>query len=760
MAFLFFGKKDKNQTQDPDTVAKTSAIPPKIQTPPQQENPPAIRPPSPTAGMPGIRPPQPSGLIPSGGVIPNAATTQPMSIPRSGGLPSPIRPPVPTVPVPRSTQRLILAGANKKSSPTPSSDGLINLPVGMILRCLPPEVLAAPLAEFENSGAAATEVALPLNAILNQLPSGRIEMTLQEIVAHLPSGFLQPTETIASHLPALIALPLMDVVMRIPPDLLSVRPDQKDVDASVAQMADPFTEEGLREQAESDRRAQGHAKIVDESQVAPAEEFVPQAAPMPNRAIVPPPRTASLPVISPPVPKIPAFPPPSLPEDRSPTLPLRAPTAPSAPPQAAAETPARPSLLSASQSLSAAQAAPAPRTPSLRPPTSAIPGFFSAKSPASSGPLTPGQSGLILPRPPSSIPQPEATAPLPSPAGVSPSETPAVPEEATRTVPLPPDANADDLQRLAALAMAQIGDEEETDPAPSEPPVDPTAVTLPLFPQPEPIVAATSRLQLPESPLPDPAQAGPVISHDEAVRLPNRPELSRRGITAPVPLEPETLTSPKEEPRPETSPEAVSADASAVAINLNNCTAEDLLQIPSVSRELADAIVQHRAKIGEFRKLEDLLDIPGMTAAVYHALTGETVPMGAHQSLNDLLGFPPEQNVSLKDVTDRISCWPDVTGCLLSQNSGLVLVGNVPSPLDKKAIVAFAPRLFEELNKSFSEMSGRQTDDLVIPTPGTSFHILRDKDLYLTILCRVPQMPERHLKIARYVLAALSVRPS
>jgi competence ComEA-like helix-hairpin-helix protein len=700
-------------------------------------------------------------LIPSAGVIPNAATTQPMSIPRSGGLPNPARPPVPPVPAPRSTQRLVLAGGSKTASlkPTPSTGGSINLPIGMILRCLPPEVLAAPLAEFENSGAAATEVALPLNAILKQIPSGRIEMTLQEIVAHLPPGFLQPAETMASHLPALIGLPLMDVVMRIPPDLLSVRSDQKEVDASVAQMADPFTEEVLREQAESARRAQGHAKIVDESQVAPAEEFVPQAVAMSNRAIVPPPRTTSLPVVSPPVPKIPAFPPPSSPENRAPTLPLRAPEAAPTPPPAAPEAPARPSLLSASQSLSAAQAA--PRTPSLRPPTSAIPGFFSAKSPASSGPLTPGQSGLILPRPPSPLPQPEATAPLPPPVGISPSEIPATPEEATRTVPLPPDSNADDLQRLAALAMAQIGDEpDETEPAPAEPPVDPAGVTLPIFPPPEPIYAATARLQLPEVPVQEPSQPAPVVPLDEPIRLPNRPELSRRGITAPVPLEPEAPARPAEESRPETPSEAASADASAVAINLNSCTAEDLLQIPAVNAELAAAIVQHRAKIGEFRKLEDLLDVPGMTAAVYHALTGETVPMGTHQSLNDLLGFPPEQKVSLKDVTDRISCWPDVTGCLLSQNSGLVLVGNVPAPLDKKAIVAFAPRMFEELNKSFSEMAGRQTDDLVIPTTGTSFHILRDKDLYLTILCRVPQMPERHLKIARYVLAALSVRPS
>jgi hypothetical protein len=112
----------------------------------------------------------------------------------------------------------------------------------------------------------------------------------------------------------------------------------------------------------------------------------------------------------------------------------------------------------------------------------------------------------------------------------------------------------------------------------------------------------------------------------------------------------------------------------------------------------------------------------------------------------------------LKDVTERISCWPDVTGCVLSQNSGLSLVGTVPEGVDKAAIVAFAPRMFEAINKSFSEVSDKETDALVIPTPGTSFHLFRNRDLYLIIMSRLYQMPERHLKVARFVLAALSIR--
>ncbi|MEI9998184.1 MAG: hypothetical protein WDO13_02940 [Verrucomicrobiota bacterium] len=51
-----------------------------------------------------------------------------------------------------------------------------------------------------------------------------------------------------------------------------------------------------------------------------------------------------------------------------------------------------------------------------------------------------------------------------------------------------------------------------------------------------------------------------------------------------------------------------------------------------------------------------------MTKTAYTNLTGEPPPAAKlPMSLNELLGYPLHQHLSLKDVTDRISCWPDVT---------------------------------------------------------------------------------------------------
>ena len=677
----------------------------------------------------------------------------------------------------RSTQRIVLptppgarAGA-VKSTGTSGPGGRISLPVGMILRCLPPEVLASDVSEFEKNGSAATEIGLPMNTILSQLPSGKVEMTLQELVPHFPPGFLQPTESITNYLSNIVSLPLMDVVMRIPPDLLALRPDQKDVDSSVINMADPFTEEILREQAETARRQSG-ANIIDESQ-APQEEFVPRDRIGTVKSVAPPRRPTVEPLIpsrttattmgsAPPAPPVRS---PSASSAATSGLPRVNPIIPSAPPIPPApptltspptpsETPALPVPTRATTSL--------PRLPGTIPTPSETPSpVAGATAPV---PPVPRHTGPIPAPPPprhtTSLPtvprrtgslaslsqrvaaKVETPVPTPVPTPVAEEK----PEVETIT-PGQPDASADDLQRLAALAMAQLGDEtpeasvETPEPETPAPVASATAVeeaTPAAAPTPEPTIVP---IPLPE---PEPELVPVSILPTEPIRAP-----------APVTEAPASQT-----PSPATQAPAEAAAPAAVAFNLNTCTADDLVQnIPGCSKDLAAAIVRHRDKIGSFKKLEDLFDVPGMTKETYTELTGEPPPAkDPSLSLNDLLGFPPEQHLSLKDVTDRIVCWPDVTGCLLSQSTGLSLVGTAPKNLDKEAIVAFVPRMFDAINKSFSEVAGQETDALVIPTVGTSFHLFRNGDLYLIILSRLPQMPDRHVKVARLVLAALTTR--
>jgi competence ComEA-like helix-hairpin-helix protein len=695
-------------------------------------------------------------------------------------------------------------------------------------------------------------------------------MPLQDLVPHFPPGFLHPTESIGSYLPILVNLPLMDVVMRIPPDLLALRPDQKDVDASVINMADPFTEEILREQAQAAQR-QTQTNIIDESQVPATEEFVPRDQAPARKSFIPPTRTAPMVPISvqaptptpampaptpsapapvaamppapmpaatapgmppPPVPGMPPPPPapvrhaampppvqaPSPNSTRTTAIPTPVPSMPLPPPVNKFPTPPSfprsggippvPSVVKANSPIPPPAPNAASRTISasgrLPTPTRATTPIGRAQaavtSPVMLSDLRPGQtlpaapvtrettSLPMPPRPASAGPVPQTpqpplrptspvpvvTPPVPPPAapletspepepmtagsepGGEPAPSPA-PTEASFPKPGEPDAAANELQRLAALAMQEFDEEKPTETAPGEEsPTEaaPTESKATSAPEPAP---APPEAKAPEAqPPPAPAEESFVLGLQPIANQTR--SFGSKSITAPMP----TLAPSAPEPKPAPSPEAAPEEepAAALALNLNSCTAEDLLHIPGCTRALAESIVRYRTKIGSFKQVEDLLNVPGMNGSAYSNLTGENPPQsGVSQSLADLLGFPPEQKVSLKDVTDRIGCWPDVTGCVLSQSTGLSLVGSVPANLDRSAIVAFAPRMFEGVNKSFSEIAGKETDELIIPTSGTSFHIFRNGDLYMIILSRLPQMPDRHMKIARLVLAGLTQRP-
>ena len=797
MAFFSFGKKDKNPLQPAESVGKTPpGSPPKIQTPPPEAGVSGALPPPPiSGGIPAVKMPQTSGLMSAPPMPKNTVTTQPMSMPP--------RPSAPGAPgQKKATQRLMVTanpgGRIASTAPLPGAPAAgttVDLPAGMLLRCLPPEMLSASLADFEASGAAGTEVPLPIHSIISQLPSGKVEMPIRDLVAHLPSEFLRPEEEISSQFDNVVNLPLMDVVMRIPPNLLAVRPDQKDVDPNVRRMADPFA--GERPVAPP-----AEARIVEENQVTPTEEFVPQASrPLPRPPIPAMQSTAPQPTATQSTPSF--IPPPRNPVVSSapPLLhqtgslsgrpgPLRA-TAPMPGRVLPAENPIkpqppRPSTLSESQMLGV------PRGPLI--------------GATASGPLEPRN----LPKmPPTAPPVPMAPVAPPPPSSVA--VTAPMPRSAIPTpqpASGPPATDAAELKRLAALAAmemkeksAEEGTEEASVPAPSteekpvaalpfdppspeplaiipppapdpekpafvEPqkpdlkqfafnaperpsPIAPTAQLIPPTDRPAPPAAATSRFRLPE------------IMREAAQTTPITPVSSEAvPTTRTTRFSPPTTFSPPVPPSITESQILPSNPPPATAINLNNCTSDDLMPIPGMTRGLAAAIVAHRDKLGEFHKLEELLDVPGMTRDIYATLTGETPSSGVHPSINELLGFPMDQELSLKDVTDRICCWPDVTGCLLSQKNGLHLVGTAPDFLDTEAIVAFAPRMFEDVNKSFIEITGKQTDELTIPTTGTSFHLLRERDLYMIILSRLPLMPERHLKIARFVLAGLSSRPS
>ena len=544
----------------------------------------------------------------------------------------------------------------------PSPTAAINLPAGMILRCLPPEMLAAELAQFEASGAAATEIGLPMQRDPQPASLGQGGVPGAGPGRAFPARFPQAgggDRAVTSARPDQPAADGRGHAHPARPAFRAARPEGR-------RTPRPATWPIRLPRTRCARRARppAQANIVDESQVAPAEEFVPQAAAPAPSSFIPPPRpittapllhqTASL-------------------SGKPATMRSTAPM-PESHPAAARRARRAKCRCRPDRRSSVPRRCLACRVPSMAPPA-AQPAPIPAKAFEFKIPTAPA-APQIPPVAPSVTPSPSTGQPASIPAKAFEFKIPTAPAtpryrsflrcrrphrltrrptlrkliphrhrrlRRLRLHPAPsrppfrwfaplsrrlpeilppapgvPDANADELQRLAALAMAEIGDKpaeakadvapEESEPSktekiPDEQPA-PAATSAPaleadkpssLFPPPPAKVepgSATSRFGLPESPTRDLlAQTTPVVPAPSASatkdtgRLPGRPDLTPRSITTRV-----TPPAPAAEPTP----------SAATAVNLNTCSAEDLLPIPGISRTLADC---HRPASREDRRI-------------------------------------------------------------------------------------------------------------------------------------------------------------
>jgi competence ComEA-like helix-hairpin-helix protein len=48
-------------------------------------------------------------------------------------------------------------------------------------------------------------------------------------------------------------------------------------------------------------------------------------------------------------------------------------------------------------------------------------------------------------------------------------------------------------------------------------------------------------------------------------------------------------------------------------VNINKATAQEFLQVPLITKDLAEKIVKYREANGDFQVLEELLQVPGFT---------------------------------------------------------------------------------------------------------------------------------------------------
>jgi len=170
-------------------------------------------------------------------------------------------------------------------------------------------------------------------------------------------------------------------------------------------------------------------------------------------------------------------------------------------------------------------------------------------------------------------------------------------------------------------------------------------------------------------------------------------------------------------------------DEHKLLVDLNRCTAEDLMTIDGIGRALAHRIIDFRNSRGRFASIEELRQVPGIGRKTFRALAGVQA-----RALNRLLGADHDGELSLQEIVRLTGKLPGIQGCMLALSDGLFLTGELPPHLDKNTISVFAPQLFKKVGRYARELKVGQIRRFTIFTDNQPLSIFRAGDVYLIIV--------------------------
>ncbi len=166
--------------------------------------------------------------------------TQRISI-RPGQRPqAPLPPPVPGKG--RNTAILATQPVQPGAGPGQAGGDTIMLPLGMILKSVPREVLQIdPDQVITSPSVAAATVHVPAEHVIAQLPSGSVAVNFEVFRNQIPPQFLAPEPVLAAAWDTPVKLPLAELVNRIPQTLMARRTSQRFIGQEMQEIDAPFT---------------------------------------------------------------------------------------------------------------------------------------------------------------------------------------------------------------------------------------------------------------------------------------------------------------------------------------------------------------------------------------------------------------------------------------------------------------------------------------------------------------------------------------
>ncbi|MGV3532836.1 MAG: roadblock/LC7 domain-containing protein [Chthoniobacteraceae bacterium] len=267
-----------------------------------------------------------------------------------------------------------------------------------------------------------------------------------------------------------------------------------------------------------------------------------------------------------------------------------------------------------------------------------------------------------------------------------------------------------------AAPEAPVAPEVEKAPAAEIPPIPP-----PVFPEapidraPEPESAPAEEVAVPASPtlltMPEASEESP---KEEA---PATEEATKPTDSIPGPVL--TLVSEKKDEEPADKTPAPEAEVEVEAAAPEATPAVESDKAPSVETPAAEAA-----------------PLPASVRIASTPPPGFLTPGAAApvRTLGEILGQPEKTHWSPPDLVKATVEFEGVAGAIIALQEGFVVAADLPENIKADTMAAFLPQIFARLNNYASEMGLGEVGDLLTTTNGAQLQVHRFGEVYFAIL--------------------------
>lgn len=188
-------------------------------------------------------------------------------------------------------------------------------------------------------------------------------------------------------------------------------------------------------------------------------------------------------------------------------------------------------------------------------------------------------------------------------------------------------------------------------------------------------------------------------------------------------------------------------------VNINSTTVEELMLFPGVTETLAKAILKRGDRPGGFKSIFELMEVPGVDVSLFQQMTGMDVgPNHYHRRnrLAGLLGIHPQKVSDLQLVARTIAGKPGLSGCVISDNEGLLLAEGGDGKV-AVGMTAVLPRILREIRHDMELIEEVNVETMSLSIGGKFYTVSAGGNVILTVLHANNMLSEIELSFVRKV---------